>query len=317
MSRLHISILLLFCSTVFTIQAQVNGGTIDKLRDMYNLDKFEDCLYKADKYTFSEKYRRNPEPYLYVSMCFFKVSQTDPEELDSEYKDPLSDALKYALKYKMKDRKKELYYQNIEFIDDLKMAAVIRANSFTSIGNFRSASSTLNSLNRIDDNNPAIELYKGISDVKNRNTSGNRLIKKALDTLRIRVSNNSDYLSEIDDASVEAMVRGTSFFVDYLEEKEMSDSVKTIISLIKKVLPENEEIASKYNSINGIEDDKPDSKNGFEIVYSKTTSDKSLLKTKVDSLSNDSIQPSNIPQKKDSLNIELPSDTLKNDQLPN
>lgn len=266
-------ILLLFICNSLNLFTQVNGGTNEKLRELYNLDRFEDCLFKADKMTQSSKYSKDPEPYLYVAMCFHKISFIDPEELDNEYSDPLRDALKFALKYKYKDRNKELYEQNKEFFSDLKMTSVVRANSSVDVGNYREASSVLNTLIRVEEDNPGLELFKGICDIRNRNKSGNRFIEKALDSLRI-ASSDTLYHTTIDDGTKEALTSGTLLFCNTLEEENMKDSSKYVIKLVHTILPESDVIEQEYYKIWGIEKENPKFKNGFEVQYKTSVSDK-------------------------------------------
>jgi hypothetical protein len=106
--------------------AQVIGGEQDKLFDMFLLEKYEDCYYKAFKMTETEKYKSDPEPYLYVAMCNLKIHYD--RELSEEYPNALKDALKYTekgLKYHAKAIKKEIptfpMEDNLEFIDEVMM----------------------------------------------------------------------------------------------------------------------------------------------------------------------------------------------------
>ena len=40
---------------------------------MYVDEKYERCLYKAEKYTLDEKTKKEPLPYLFMSMSYFQT----------------------------------------------------------------------------------------------------------------------------------------------------------------------------------------------------------------------------------------------------
>ena len=69
-----------FFALILTINlcgfSQVEGGTNEKLAKLYNQGKYESCLFKADNLTYKEGSSRDPEPYLYISMCFYQLSQS-------------------------------------------------------------------------------------------------------------------------------------------------------------------------------------------------------------------------------------------------
>ena len=58
------------------LQSQVVGGSYEKLAKLYNLGKYETCLYKAEDLTFKEDSKKDPEPYLYMAMCFIELSNS-------------------------------------------------------------------------------------------------------------------------------------------------------------------------------------------------------------------------------------------------
>ena len=101
--------------TVTTLQAQVVGGSLEKLAKYFNQGKYEKCLDKAEGYTFNEKTKREPEPYLYMSMCFLELSKSDDPYITDYYKNPVKSAIKFAAKFKQKDKKDHLYSKNIKY----------------------------------------------------------------------------------------------------------------------------------------------------------------------------------------------------------
>jgi hypothetical protein len=86
------------------LSAQVIGGELVKLEELFDKGKFEDCAYKAETYSENEKYAKNPEPYLYISMCYYEFHFSEDVKIKEYYKSALKDALKYAVKMKGYDK---------------------------------------------------------------------------------------------------------------------------------------------------------------------------------------------------------------------
>lgn len=74
---------------------------------MYVDEKFEKCIAKAEVYINGDDTKRDPLPYLYVSMCYYEMSRNTKYELD--YPKASLEALKWAVKYRKKDKEKEFF----------------------------------------------------------------------------------------------------------------------------------------------------------------------------------------------------------------
>ena len=92
--KLVLSVTLL-CA-VFIANAQVIGGSNTKLEKLYNEGKYENCLLKADGMTYKDDYAKDPEPYLYISMCFYQLSKSEDPDIQADYKNAFKDAVKNA-----------------------------------------------------------------------------------------------------------------------------------------------------------------------------------------------------------------------------
>ena len=69
-----------------SINAQVKGGEFQKLFDWYAMENYSKCAYKAESYTQKDKYRRAPDPYLYMALCMYQA-HVNPDAFDEEFKD--------------------------------------------------------------------------------------------------------------------------------------------------------------------------------------------------------------------------------------
>ncbi|MDA3892379.1 MAG: hypothetical protein PF517_12010 [Salinivirgaceae bacterium] len=119
---MRIVYLTLFILTLLfsTTNAQVVGGYNKKLAKLFSSGKYESCLFKADNLTYKKNTSRDPEPYLYISMCFLELSKSDDPMIQEDYKDGVKQAIRYAGKFIKKDKDGEMYSENIEFVNDLK-----------------------------------------------------------------------------------------------------------------------------------------------------------------------------------------------------
>src|SRR5207249_1775267 len=92
-----------------------------KLENSYAQEKYAQCLFTALKYQDNDKYSKDPEPYLYASMCYLAVyKDPDPFPLKKypEFNNPLKDALSNFAKFRKRDKKGEVYEENRAFADE-------------------------------------------------------------------------------------------------------------------------------------------------------------------------------------------------------
>ena len=256
-------------SLIFTnLQAQVKGGTESKLFDMYAFEKYEDCAFKAEAMTESSKHSKNPEPYLYLSMCYLQISKIDPDELDQEYKDPLKDALKYADKFRKKDKEDEMYNQNLDYFKDLKRAGIYRANQEYSEKGARKAAYYYKMILKFDEHDDNIRFMYGVSNLIALNSQGAMDVNEAVKGINEKYKNSAYVKDEI---SEPVLVDGFIKYTAFLLEKNQEDSAKATIRMAKDLLPENEDIVKEFNTVFGIkEEPKKESKNkDMNMVYEK------------------------------------------------
>ncbi|MEY3835453.1 MAG: hypothetical protein RI989_881 [Bacteroidota bacterium] len=66
--------LLLFVFLIGSLKSFAQTDYPDLLA-MFVDEKYEKCLYKAEKYTLNEKTKKDPLPYLFMSRCYFEMSK--------------------------------------------------------------------------------------------------------------------------------------------------------------------------------------------------------------------------------------------------
>lgn len=110
-------------SMAFGSHAIAQPPTYDNLLGKYVDEKYEDCVSKAQNYTEDDKTRKDPLPYLYMSMCLYEMSKIPKYQEMDDYKKADRDALKWAEKYRRKDKDKEYFDKYEDYWGELNSMA--------------------------------------------------------------------------------------------------------------------------------------------------------------------------------------------------
>ena len=190
--------ILLFCITVlFQANGQVIDGLHDKLFDQYLLGKYADCHDKAQKMIASDKYKYDPEPYLYVSMCLAKLLE-DPEQAD-ERDNILKDALKFAeksKKYHVKALKKEITTfpmdENLDYFDELIMIGIDEAKYHFFEDKFSKSASWFKKVGKVAPEDDNIQFAMASNMLLSRNMEGQKIMNDLLPRMKENYSNGDE-----------------------------------------------------------------------------------------------------------------------------
>lgn len=238
--------------TLLTIPsiAQVIGGEQDKLFDMFLLEKYEDCYYKAFKMTEKEEFRADPEPYLYVSMCNLKLHEDS--EMSEHYPNALKDALKYAAKakkYHEKCLKKDIptfsMEDNVEYYNELTLVALEECNYHFNEDKFSKSASWYKKLAKVEDNED-IWLAAGANMLLSRNMEGQKIIDEYWPKIQEKYKSGDVVPSEV---TREALITGLLGYTRYLNENGESYKAKEIIAFAKELFPDNMKVDRKYAAL--------------------------------------------------------------------
>ncbi|MFH1321774.1 MAG: hypothetical protein ABII90_14135 [Bacteroidota bacterium] len=221
--------------------AQVKGGKFEKLYQQFEKKEYEDCLYRAENLTLKEKTKNEPEPYLYMSMCFHELARI-PEQQEY-YKNAFSYALKQAAKCMKKDKDSSYFNNNKDYYIKLEKWGVEKAREYYDLEKFSKAASTYKEILKIFQDDENIRFMKGVCDLLAKNTSEGILnINEAMKNI------NSNY--KTDPVSEHLLIDGLIIYSDYLIQNELPDSAKTMISIAKNLFPENEDIINQRKKLN-------------------------------------------------------------------
>jgi len=229
------------------LSAQVIGGEITKLEELYNKGKFEDCGWKAQDLIDSgnEKYTKKPEPYLYISMCYYEIHFSDDEKMKADYKTALKDALKHAVKMRQYDKEANFYNDNKDFLDKLRQACLDEAKALMDKKDYSKASSYYyKPLVKLDPDNIELLFVKGVCDALMRNSSeAYKSINDAMPLLNKKAEAGNYKAPEMIEPAL------SDAFVNYstlLKDQSYPDSAKAIIIFGKVLLPLDKAVDEQY-----------------------------------------------------------------------
>lgn len=240
------------------LQAQVVGGDEEKLAKLYNLGKYESCLYKAEDLTFKDDYKKDPEPYLYMAMCFYELSNSSDPSIQEDFKNGLKQAIKYSAKFAKYDKEGEMYEDNIEFIQILKDSQFAIIKDYFDEGNYRKAGSTSKNYGKLlREKDYSILYFRGVSEILSNNFSqGTRDLDEATVELNSRINNGKLRVDNTFKSLVSASILKYS---EYLIKENQTKASLENLSLGKKMFPNDGYIEVQYNMIIKNQETKKDS----------------------------------------------------------
>ena len=106
-----------------TTSTKAQEKQYDDLLVKYVDEKYEDCLVRAERYTQNDNTKKDPLPYLYMSMCLYEMSKIPKYQEMDEYKKADRDALKWAEKYRKKDKNLEFFNNYEDYWSELNTMA--------------------------------------------------------------------------------------------------------------------------------------------------------------------------------------------------
>lgn len=243
----HLPIAFLFLVLNSSLYAQVNNAEFDNVAKKYEKGSFESALESAEALMDNDKYRKNPEPYLWASMCFYELSKSDDEKIKERYKSAFRDALKFAGKAVSKDKEGSIVTDNQEYFDLMKKEGIAAARAFEKENDYRKASYTYKQLQDIAPNDAFIQFAKGVTDIRLSSMfEAEREIKASFPILEENYR-NLDY--KPDPISSPLLKEAVVYYIDHLTEVNYLDSAKTVLLTARVFFPLDEEIKGKLEGL--------------------------------------------------------------------
>jgi hypothetical protein len=103
----------------------------DDLLALFVDGKYEKCLEKSEKYTLNDKTSKDALPYLFMSRCYFEMSQRS--EFSERYPTAQKECFKFASKYITKDKTRQFYPEHEDYF--VKLRTTVTALAETDLDN--------------------------------------------------------------------------------------------------------------------------------------------------------------------------------------
>ena len=246
LNRIAPLFLLLIVSS--SLSAQVVGGMNIKLEKLFVEEKFEDVAYKGMKMIEDDKYKSDPEIYLYIAMAWYEISQMNDEKMEEQYPKALQDAMKYASKIDKKDKEGVWVEDNADFFNDLTKAGIADAAQWIDDPKkLRNAVSSYKYMTKAIPDDYNLLFFKGVLEYKNRNTGqADRDIAEAMNGL-IPAYENPKYRPS--KASSPVLEDGLMQWADVMMEQNYADSAKKTINWALKFFPDSDKVKAKAETL--------------------------------------------------------------------
>ena len=231
-----------------SVSAQVVGGMNFKLEKLYMAEKYEDVAYKGISMIENDKYKKDPEIYLYIAMAWYEISQMNDEKMEEEYPKALRDALKYASKFAKKDKDGVWMEDNADFFEDLKKAGIADAAQWIDDERkMRNAVSSYKYMTKAIPDDYNLLFFKGVLEHMNRNVGqAERDIQQAMNGLIPLYAKERYRPSK---ASAPVLEDGLLRWTDIMVELNYADSAKKTIGWALQFFPESEKVIAKSESL--------------------------------------------------------------------
>lgn len=132
-------------------------------------EDFDKCLDKAEKYTLSDKTKKDPLPYLYMTMCFYEMSLD--QEYAEDYPKAFQDAVKYAYKYRIKDKPGDYFHEFDDFWTDFKYVLIEEAENYFEAADYRKALNNYKNMTKFHPEGISAWLAKAVCEYYNGDAS--------------------------------------------------------------------------------------------------------------------------------------------------
>jgi tetratricopeptide (TPR) repeat protein len=225
---------------VFAANAQ--SGEYEDLLKLFVDEKYDKVILKATKYTETDATKKDPLPYLFISMSYFELSKDD--KMKEKFPDAFKLSLKYIKSYSAKDKDKKYGAEYEDFFGELRTAIINEGELMLDQQKYTKAKGMYTYLIAMDAKDAGAQIYMGIvlsaMKVKKESeaalTKATELITSKACTVSTKEQKNLlknaliTYASMLSDAGNKALAKdwlesGSEFFT---EDKEYQITLESV-----------------------------------------------------------------------------------------
>lgn len=235
---------LFFSTTAMQLRAQ--DHVYDDLLILYVDEDYEKCLDKSERYTDKDKTRRDPLPYLYLSMCNHEMSKQEKYVTDPEFKRVASNALKNAEKFRKKDKEMEFFANYEDYWSELNTRAMETGFNFLELDELSKAKRQFDRMSGYYPENAGAWLMLALVQYRSK------LVRDAGESMK-SFQKAYDAISDIDRLPKDQQRLLREGMIRYAEfKKKTGDTTEArrIMELGKDQFTENLEFKGLYDALN-------------------------------------------------------------------
>ncbi len=204
-----------------------------KLWNLFIDEKYEQLLIKAEAITQNDKRRKEPMPYMFMSMASYELSKD--EKYEEDYPKAFKDALKSAGKYRKKDKAYKYESEFQEHLQNLRSDAMEVGENFVEEEKYSKAKTYYKYLTQMDPTCQSSWLMYGYCLTKMNDIGG---AKEALKKVSFRSESDFD---ELTSEQVRMAKYALISYAEHLYQNGMRDSAQVTINLGKEFYMDDKE----------------------------------------------------------------------------
>lgn len=230
---------------LYLLPAIAQNRTYQDLLVLYVDEKYEKCISKAEAYVNGDNTKRDPLPYLYISMCYHEMAKV--EKFQGDYPKAARDALKWAEKYRRKDKDLEFFHNYEDFWMALNTSAMEEGeNQMDDPKGLSRARQAWTSMTKYYPENPGPWLMLAITQYKSNLAKDADLSVKEFDKAFAAAGDIGRLPADQRKCLKNALIR----YADHLVSKGMRDQARKYLALGKDHFMGEADFKSVYQSMN-------------------------------------------------------------------
>lgn len=211
---------------------------------MYVDEKYEKCIFKAEGYVENDATKRDPLPYLYISMCYHEMSQKD--QFSADYPKASRDAMKWAEKYRRKDKEREFWSNYDDYWMSLNSRALDEGeNALDDPKGATRARQTFTSMTKYHPENPGPWLLLAVTQYRSNLAKDGDLSVKAFDKALAEAGDIGTLSVDQKKALKTAIIR----YADLMMDKGNKDQARKYVALGKDHFMGETDFKGLYESL--------------------------------------------------------------------
>lgn len=239
-------LLTLSCLLSFTPVTIGQKHVYEDLLKLYVDEEYEKCLAKAENYTLNDATKKDPLPFLYMSMCLYEMSKIEKYTAMDEYKKADRDAMKFAEKYRKKDKNKEFFDNYGDYWEDLNTMAMEKGENLYDDNEFGKAKQVFDAMTGYHPENSGAWMYLALCQLKTN------LVKEAQLSLKefTKARGEQGAIGFLPEDQKKLLRNALVRYSVYLDSKSMRDSARSTLSIGADYFMKDAEFKSQYEELN-------------------------------------------------------------------